>query len=69
MVIGSAVQIIVVGKFFHAFFNISYGTGAILGTLIVLIYSLFGGFKGVVLTEGDMEKSKSFIAKANILNK
>ena len=51
MVIGSTVQIIVVGKFFHAFFDISYEQGAILGTLIVLTYSLFGGFKGVVLTD------------------
>ncbi len=51
MVIASSVQVIVVGKFFHAFFNMSYTTGAIVGTLIVLTYSLFGGFKGVVLTD------------------
>lgn len=51
MVIAAAVQVIVIGKFFHAFFDMSYETGAILGTLIVLIYSLFGGFKGVVLTD------------------
>ena len=29
----------------------SYENGAILGTLIVLAYSMFGGFKGVVLTD------------------
>lgn len=51
MVLNTAVQIIVVGRFFHAFFNMSYQNGAILGTLIVLTYSLFGGFKGVVLTD------------------
>lgn len=51
MVIASAVQVIVVGRFFQAFFNMSYETGALLGTSIVLIYSLFGGFKGVVLTD------------------
>lgn len=51
MVIGIAIQIIVVGNFFHSFFQISYETGAIVGTLIVLTYSLFGGFKGVVLTD------------------
>lgn len=51
MVLNTAVQIIVVGRFFHAFFNMSYQSGAILGTLIVLTYSLFGGFKGVVLTD------------------
>lgn len=51
MVIASAVQVIVVGRFFQAFFNMSYEMGALLGTSIVLIYSLFGGFKGVVLTD------------------
>ncbi len=51
MVIGSAVQIIVVARFFQSFFEVSYETGAIVGLLIVLTYSLFGGFKGVVLTD------------------
>ena len=51
MVIASAVQVIVIGRFFHAFFDIGYANGAILGTVIVLTYSLFGGFKGVVLTD------------------
>lgn len=51
MVIASAVQVIVIGKFFHAFFDMSYEMGATLGTVIVLTYSLFGGFKGVVLTD------------------
>ncbi|KPM33185.1 Hypothetical protein I595_87 [Croceitalea dokdonensis DOKDO 023] len=51
MVIAAAIQIIVVGKFFHSFFNVSYETGAIIGVAIVLTYSLFGGFKGVVLTD------------------
>jgi SSS family solute:Na+ symporter len=51
MVLNTAVQIIVVGKFFEAFFDMSYESGAILGTLIVFTYSLFGGFKGVVVTD------------------
>jgi SSS family solute:Na+ symporter len=51
MVIGSSIQIIVVGRFFQSFFNLSYASGAILGTCIVLTYSLFGGFKGVVVTD------------------
>ncbi len=51
MVIASAVQVIVIGRFFHAFFDMSYEAGATLGTVIVLTYSLFGGFKGVVLTD------------------
>lgn len=51
MIIASSVQVIVMGRFFHAFFNMSYESGAILGTLIVLTYSMFGGFRGVVLTD------------------
>jgi len=51
MVIAAAIQIIVVGKFFHSFFDVSYEAGAIFGVSIVLLYSLFGGFKGVVLTD------------------
>lgn len=51
MVLASAVQVIVVGKFFQEFFEISYVWGATLGTAIVLTYSLSGGFKGVVLTD------------------
>lgn len=51
MVIGSAVQVIVIGRFFSTFFAISYEMAAIVGTLIVLAYSVFGGFKGVVVTD------------------
>lgn len=51
MVIASTVQVIVIGRFFHAFFDMGYENGAILGTVIVLTYSMFSGFKGVVLTD------------------
>ena len=51
MVIGSAVQVIVIGKFFSTFFEISYEWAALIGTLIVVSYSFFGGFKGVVITD------------------
>ncbi|MFR9652127.1 MAG: sodium:solute symporter family protein [Rikenellaceae bacterium] len=51
MVVGSAVQVIVIGSFFESFFGMSYSTGAILGTSMVIIYSMFGGFKGVVMTD------------------
>lgn len=51
MLLNTAVQMIVVGKFFQAFFEINYSSGVLIGTLIVLIYSLFGGFKGVVVTD------------------
>src|SRR5690554_1294975 len=36
MVIASAVQVIVIDRFFHAFFNMSYEAETILGTVIVL---------------------------------
>jgi len=51
MVIGSAVQVIVIGRFFSTFFSMSYEMAAIIGTLIVVAYSVFGGFKGVVITD------------------
>lgn len=51
MVLAATVQVIVMGRFFNAFFDMSYENGAILGTAIVLTYSLFGGFKGVVITD------------------
>ncbi len=45
MTIGAAVQVIVIGSFFQSFFAISYEAGAILGTSLVVIYSLFGAFE------------------------
>lgn len=51
MIIAAAVQVIVIGHFFQSFFHITYTQGALIGTAIVLFYSLFGGFKGVVLTD------------------
>ncbi len=51
MVIGAAVQVIVIARFFDVFYDVSYEVGAVIGTSIVLAYSLFGGFKGVVLTD------------------
>lgn len=51
MIIGAAVQVIVIGHFFQSFFEISYTSGALIGSLIVLFYSMFGGFRGVVLTD------------------
>lgn len=51
MSIGSATQVIVIGNLFESFFGIDYSLSATLGTLLVLFYSLFGGFRGVVLTD------------------
>lgn len=51
MSLSAAVQVVVIGHFFESSFDISYTLGAVLGSSIVLIYSMFGGFKGVVLTD------------------
>lgn len=51
MTITAASQVVGIGIFFESFLGISYKWAAIIGSLIVLIYSLFGGFKGVVLTD------------------
>lgn len=51
MTVSAASQVIVIGNFFHTFFNISYEWGAVIGTAMVAFYSLFGGFRGVVLTD------------------
>ena len=51
MVIGAAIQVIVIGNFFQSFYTIDYKTAAIIGTSIVVLYSFFGGFKGVVVTD------------------
>jgi SSS family solute:Na+ symporter len=51
MVIGASIQVIVLGNFFESYFAINYKVGALIGMLAVLFYSLFGGFRGVVLTD------------------
>ncbi len=51
MTLAAAIQVIVVGKFFAAFFGWNYELCAVGGALLVVFYSLWGGFKGVVLTD------------------
>jgi SSS family solute:Na+ symporter len=51
MILTTASQIVVIGNFFLIFFHISYVQAAVLGTGIVLLYSVLGGFKGVVITD------------------
>ena len=51
MTIGVSVQVVVVARFFESFLGFSYEMGAALGVSLVLFYSLFGGFRGVVLTD------------------
>ncbi len=51
MVFTAASQMVGIGLFFKNYLNIDYGYAVILGTLVVVIYSLFGGFRGVVFTD------------------
>jgi SSS family solute:Na+ symporter len=51
MIIGTTIQIIVIGNFFQIFYNIDYKIAALIGTSFVVLYSFFGGFKGVVITD------------------
>ena len=51
MVTWVASQMVAVGKFFSGFFEIPYRWALIICVLVVYIYSLFGGFRAVVLTD------------------
>ena len=51
MVFNAASQMVGIGDFFGTYLGLSYEFAVISGTLIVLIYSMFGGFRGVVLTD------------------
>ncbi|MDO5733579.1 MAG: sodium:solute symporter family protein [Eubacteriales bacterium] len=51
MTFSAASQMVGVGKFFGNYLGLSYEWAVVLGTSIVFIYSIFGGFRGVVLTD------------------
>lgn len=51
MTITAASQMVGIGDFFGTYLNMDYTLAILLGTGIVLIYSLFGGFRGVVITD------------------
>lgn len=51
MVFNAASQMVGVGDFFGSYLGIPYEWAVLAGTVIVLIYSMFGGFRGVVLTD------------------
>ena len=51
MVFNAASQMVGIGDFFGTYLGLSYEFALLAGTLIVLIYSMFGGFRGVVLTD------------------
>lgn len=52
MVLLAASQMVAVGNFLKEFLGTSYFYGLVLGTAIVLIYAIFGGFFSVVITDG-----------------
>ena len=47
----AASQMVGIGDFFGRYMGLDYETAVIAGTGIVLVYSMFGGFRGVVLTD------------------
>ena len=51
MTFSAASQMVGVGSFFGTYLGIRYELAVLIGTGIVFIYSLFGGFRGVVLTD------------------
>ena len=51
MIFTAASQMVGIGQFFGTYLGLNYELAVIVGTGIVLIYSLFGGFRGVVLTD------------------
>lgn len=52
MVILAASQMVALGKFLQVFLSTSYLSCLAIGTIAVLIYSVFGGFFAVVFTDG-----------------
>ena len=44
-------QMVGIGDFFGTYLGLDYELAVIVGTAVVLIYSMFGGFRGVVLTD------------------
>lgn len=51
MTISAASQMVGIGDFFGSYLGLNYESAVMIGTSIVLIYSVFGGFRGVVLTD------------------
>ncbi|MCJ7581646.1 MAG: hypothetical protein MUP98_14060, partial [Candidatus Aminicenantes bacterium] len=52
MVLLASSQMVAIGNFLKAFLGTSYFSALLLGTAIVLIYSISGGFFSVVVTDG-----------------
>jgi SSS family solute:Na+ symporter len=52
MILLAASQMVAVGNFLKYFLGTSYFYSLLLGTAVVLVYSVFGGFFSVVITDG-----------------
>jgi SSS family solute:Na+ symporter len=52
MAVLAASQMVAIGTFLKSFLGISYFWSLVLGTCVVLVYSIFGGFLSVAITDG-----------------
>ena len=51
MTVTAASQMVGIGDFFGTYLGLQYTESVLIGTSIVVVYSFFGGFRGVVLTD------------------
>ena len=56
MTFNAASQMVGTGNFFGTYLGLDYELAVLVGTGIVLIYSLFGGFRGVVLRKNRLHE-------------
>jgi SSS family solute:Na+ symporter len=52
MILLASSQMVALGNFLQAFLETSYFSCLVIGTIVVLIYSVLGGFSSVVFTDG-----------------
>ncbi len=52
MILLASSQMVALGKFLQVFLRTSYFSCLVIGTVVVLLYSVFGGFLSVVFTDG-----------------
>ncbi|TET66142.1 MAG: sodium:solute symporter family protein [Candidatus Aminicenantes bacterium] len=64
MVVLASSQMVAIGKFLELFLGTSYFYSLVLGTSVVLVYSIFGGFFSVVITDS----IQFFLLSAGVLS-
>ena len=52
MILLASSQMVALGSFLKVFLRTSYFSGLLVGTIVVIVYSIFGGFFSVVFTDG-----------------